>query len=161
MGFCSESLLLFAAFHPGTSANDCLGTFQWFGWRPWDQHQDGILWIFFGGSTTGVGLGVDEKKPEIIHTRRFIATTFMAWSQAQTWSYSEQISKIVWFQSCFGLIFHPWKMMRKNPRLVAWWMVGFHVCWDEVSAIFRQEIQTTVRQLQDWERWSAWWRNWG
>ena len=67
MGFCSESLLLFAAFHPGTSANDCLGTFQWFGWRPWDQHQDGILWIFLGGSTTGVGLGVDEKTRDNSH----------------------------------------------------------------------------------------------
>ena len=44
-------------------------------------------------------------------------TTFMAWSQAQKWSYSGQISKIGWFQSCFGLIFIPGRWCEKSHEL--------------------------------------------
>ena len=86
MGFCSESLLLFAAFHPGTSENDCLGDLPMIWMAALGPTPTRHFMDFFGGDQPlEWGLGGMTKTE--IHTRRFSKVLlFTAWSQAQKWS---------------------------------------------------------------------------
>lgn len=123
MGFCSESLLLFAAFHPEKWENDCLGTFQWFGWRPWDLPRRHFT-DFFGEINHWSGAWGDEKKPEI-HTWRFSKVLLLIAIHKPKSGLSLWANiKNCWFQSCFGLIFIPGRWCEKPTSFVAWWMVS-------------------------------------
>ena len=162
MGFCSESLLLFAAFHPGTSENDCLGDLPMIWMAALGPTPTRHFMDFFGGDQPlEWGLGGWQKL-------RFtpgdsVRYYFLRLGHKPKSGHNYFLSKYqnCWFQPLFlGWFFIPGRWCEKTHELVACWMVDSDVCWDEVSAIFRQEIQTTVRQLQDGTDGYRW-RDWG
>lgn len=117
MGFCSESLLLFAAFHPEKSANDCLGDLQWFGWRPWDLPRRHFMDFFWGGSTIGVNFGGMKRKNWDSHPEIHCYYFYGLVTSPKVVIASEQISKIVDFNPFLSFLvdFHPLEDDAKKP----------------------------------------------
>ena len=122
MGFCSESLLLFAAFHPGTSENDCLGDLPMTWMAALGPSKTAFYGFFFGGSTIGVGLGGMKKNPRFTPVDSLLLLLWLGHKPKSGHS-SEQNIKNYWFQPLFWVDFHPRKMMRKTHDLWPWWMV--------------------------------------